>query len=42
MCQYNYASVDKLKEAVGFKPQTSIEAGLQKFVDWYVEYYKVN
>ena len=36
-----YASTDRLQEAVGFKPQTSIEDGLQKFVDWYVEYYKV-
>lgn len=36
-----YASTDKLQEAVGFKPETSIEEGLQKFADWYVEYYKV-
>src|SRR5690625_1174302 len=34
-----YASTDLLYEAVGFKPQTSIEEGLQKFADWYVEYY---
>jgi len=36
-----YASTDKLQEAVGFKPSTTIEEGLQKFADWYVEYYKV-
>jgi|SRR5690625_2518865 len=36
-----YASTDCLYEAVGFKPKTSIEEGLQKFTDWYVEYYKV-
>lgn len=36
-----YASTDKLQEAVGFKPETSIKEGLQKFADWYVEYYKV-
>lgn len=36
-----YASTDKLQEAVGFKPSTSIEEGLQRFADWYVEYYKV-
>ena len=35
-----YASTDRLHEAVGFKPQTSIEEGLQKFADWYVEYYE--
>jgi UDP-glucuronate 4-epimerase len=36
-----YASTDRLFQAVGFKPQTSIEEGLQKFADWYVEYYNV-
>ena len=36
-----YASTKELQEAVGFKPQTPIEIGLQKFADWYVEYYKV-
>jgi UDP-glucuronate 4-epimerase len=35
-----YASTDLLQEAVGFKPKTSIEDGLQKFADWYVGYYK--
>ncbi|WHZ02844.1 GDP-mannose 4,6-dehydratase [Neobacillus sp. YX16] len=37
-----YASTDLLQEAVGFKPKTSIEEGLQRFADWYCEYYKVN
>ncbi|CAM5184966.1 UDP-glucose 4-epimerase OS=Ureibacillus acetophenoni OX=614649 GN=SAMN05877842_104142 PE=4 SV=1 [Ureibacillus acetophenoni] len=36
-----YASTERLQQAVGFKPETSIEVGLQKFADWYVEYYKV-
>jgi len=36
-----YASTDLLQEAVGFKPQTSIQDGLQQFADWYVEYYGV-
>lgn len=36
-----YASTDQLQKAVGFKPETSIEEGLQKFADWYVDYYKV-
>lgn len=36
-----YASTDKLQEAIRFKPETSIEEGLQKFADWYVEYYGV-
>ena len=36
-----YASTDCLQEAIGFKPETSIEEGLQKFTDWYVKYYNV-
>ncbi|TMW72251.1 SDR family NAD(P)-dependent oxidoreductase [Alteribacter natronophilus] len=36
-----YASTDRLNEAVGFKPQTSIQDGLQRFADWYVGYYKI-
>lgn len=34
-----YASTDKLQAAIGFKPETSIQDGLQKFTDWYVDYY---
>ncbi|SFB04767.1 MULTISPECIES: GDP-mannose 4,6-dehydratase [unclassified Bacillus (in: firmicutes)] len=36
-----YASTDLLYEAVGFKPYTPIEEGLQKFADWYCDYYSV-
>jgi UDP-glucuronate 4-epimerase len=35
-----FADVDALTEAVGFKPATSIEEGIGKFVAWYKEYYK--
>ena len=34
-----YADVDALIEAVGFRPATSIESGVQRFVDWYLDYY---
>lgn len=34
-----YASTDALQQAVGFKPTTTIQDGLQKFTDWYVDYY---
>jgi len=34
-----FANVDALHEAVGFKPSTTIETGLQRFVDWYKQYY---
>ncbi|MBN8210236.1 GDP-mannose 4,6-dehydratase [Bacillus sp. NTK071] len=36
-----YASTNALQKAVGFKPETSIEEGLQQFADWYVNYYNV-
>lgn len=36
-----FASTDRLEKAVGFKPSTSIEEGLQKFTNWYCEYYQV-
>ncbi len=36
-----YADVDDLIDTVGFKPNTSVEEGISKFVDWYKDYYKV-
>lgn len=35
-----YADVDDLTETTGFKPTTSIDEGLEKFVAWYKEYYE--
>ena len=34
-----YADVDDLKNDVGFKPSTSVEDGIKKFVEWYLGYY---
>ena len=34
-----YADVSELMQDYGFKPDTSIEEGLSKFVDWYRAYY---
>lgn len=34
-----YASIDLLQHAIGFKPETTIEEGLQKFADWYCGFY---
>ena len=34
-----YADVDDLIDDVGFKPSTSIEEGIKKFVEWYLEYH---
>jgi UDP-glucuronate 4-epimerase len=36
-----YADIDALEAAVGFRPATSIEEGVRRFVQWYREYYKV-
>jgi len=35
-----FADVDDLMREVDFKPSTSIETGLTKFVEWYKQYYK--
>ena len=36
-----YADVEDLTRDVGFKPSTSIETGIARFVQWYREYYEV-
>jgi UDP-glucuronate 4-epimerase len=36
-----YADVQDLIEDVGFKPDTPLEVGIRKFVEWYRVYYKV-
>lgn len=36
-----YADVDALVQDVGFKPNTSIELGIERFVEWYRSYYQV-
>jgi len=36
-----YADVNDLIQDVGFKPKTSIQSGVSKFVEWYRAYYKV-
>jgi len=35
-----YANIDDLIKEVGFKPSTSIEEGIEKFIAWYKEYYR--
>jgi UDP-glucuronate 4-epimerase len=35
-----YADVDDLMRDVGFKPSTTIDEGIHRFVQWYREYYK--
>jgi len=33
--------VDNLGRAVGFRPSTSLEEGIKRYVAWYREYYEV-
>jgi len=35
-----YADVDDLMRDVGFRPSTSIEEGIKRFVEWYKGYYR--
>ncbi|HEY9670763.1 MAG TPA: NAD-dependent epimerase [Waterburya sp.] len=37
----NYADVDDLVRDVGFRPNTPIEVGIERFVTWYRSYYQV-
>lgn len=36
-----FADIEKSKTKLNFEPQTSIEEGIKKFLDWYREYYKI-
>lgn len=36
-----YADITDLQKETGFTPSTSIEEGIEKFVYWYREYYKI-
>ncbi|MFK8075895.1 MAG: NAD-dependent epimerase [Granulosicoccus sp.] len=36
-----YADVSDLVRDVDYKPDTTVEEGIGKFVDWYLDYYKV-
>lgn len=35
-----YADVDDLAEDIGFRPKTSVEIGVERFVNWYKDYNK--
>ena len=36
-----FADIDDLVAEVGYRPDTPIEVGLERFVSWYRDYYKV-
>lgn len=37
-----WADTDDLAKDVGYRPATPIETGVRRFVDWYVDYYKID
>ncbi len=37
-----YADISGSKEKLGFEPKTDLKEGIEKFVDWYKEYYSVD
>lgn len=38
----SFADVEELMQDVGFAPGTPIEKGVANFVDWYLDFYKIN
>lgn len=37
-----YADVEDLYKKIGYRPQISVREGISKFIDWYLDYYKIN
>ncbi|MDP8205226.1 MAG: NAD-dependent epimerase [Candidatus Electryonea clarkiae] len=37
-----YADIEDLASAVGFSPSTPIQDGIPRFIEWYLDYYKVS
>ena len=35
-----YADTNSLEDYINFKPNTSIEEGIEKFIEWFLDYYK--
>ena len=36
-----FADISKINEWTGFKPQTNLNTGIKKFINWYKNYYKL-
>jgi UDP-glucuronate 4-epimerase len=39
--QDTLADVTDLERAIGYRPQVSIEQGVERFVAWYRDYFKI-
>ena len=40
--RHTYANIKESKDDLKFKPKTNLKEGLEKFVNWYKEYHKIN
>ena len=40
--RHTYANIKESKKDLRFKPKINLEEGLEKFVNWYKEYHKIN
>ncbi len=38
----SHASTEALVRDIGYEPSTPVEVGVQKFIEWYLDYYKVS
>jgi UDP-glucuronate 4-epimerase len=36
-----YSNTNKAKEMLGYDPKTTLENGIERFVEWYKGYYKI-
>ena len=37
-----HSNINKLKKYTGYKPKTNIKIGIEKFIEWYKDYYRIN
>ncbi len=37
-----HSNINKLNKFTGYKPKTNIKIGIEKFIEWYKDYYRVN
>jgi len=36
-----FADISKAQKMLGFRPKTSVDEGIKKFINWYKKYYNV-
>ena len=35
------SKIENIKNDLGYKPETSVEIGVKKFVDWFKDYHQI-